>query len=338
LLDTEGFLLTPTSDCESQATIDVMANDENKPTVPEPLIAYDLSEWQEWLLPVIFPAAIRESAVPNETASDILQRIPADFGGTFAFHIDLTFAASCPHRRGDLLLRLAQRGIRTLNADILDISKRFVQAACWRAALNTTSTTRGGDPNEVLIVKTNLNCGGTQEADLPAATREALLIPYVHAHREVDHRYLVLKRAEVPEGAWDADDLVVERYISNSQEVFYRAYLLCNRYAILEFWDKEAVKTLDHDQAECLRIVLFTVNSRGKPHGEIPRDLWSAADAVVRFAWATRMEFGCLDLARDNEGHFYITDMNSTPHGAETDPSIITHLSHYPSVYCGSRR
>jgi hypothetical protein len=290
------------------------------------MLAYDWSMWRGYLLPLVAPDAHRICAIPGETTAQIVARSPSGFEGVFGFHIDLTTCSRCPNDRGTLKSELAHLGISTLNVHIVDISKRFVQGVCRRAGLNTTEAAKEGDPSELLIVKTNRNYGGRPEAKLSSELREAFEVSEEATHDGPDHGYVVVPRIRVPLAAWNNPASVVERFVENDRYVFYRAYFLRHRFAISEGRERALIKTIG--RAERLRLVLFSTEMAGNIVGDIPADLQSATDALLRFTRMTSMEFGCLDILRDQEDQFYIVDMNATPHwGAETEFRIIDHLA-----------
>lgn len=291
-----------------------------------PVLAYDLSAWEGFLLPVVVPGTSRMPLAVGESKDAILQRLPEGFSGTFAFHINLTDASRCPQDRAGLVADLLDRGIRTLNANVVDISKRFVQAACLRAGLRTTAASRQGDGSEALIVKTNRNYGGIPEARLTGDALDTLTIAAHVIYKQKDHGYIVAPRRDLPAAAWDDPNLVVERYIENESQLFYRAYVLCNRFAISEGQERAQVKTIG--RASRRRLLLFSVDAAGVIDAAVPADLEPAVQAVLSFVNVTGMDFGCLDVMRDDEGGFHIVDMNSTATwGAETEVRIIEHLT-----------
>lgn len=291
-----------------------------------PVLAYDLSHWRGFLLPVVVPDTARMNVVVGESKDEILERIPANFTGTFAFHINLTDASRCPQDRARLVVDLHSRGIRTLNAAVVDISKRSVQAACRRAGLRTTTAQCEGDASEVLIVKTNRNYGGVPEARLSSDDLDTLGTPVQAICKQSDHGYLVAPRGDLPAAAWEDENLVVERYIENESQLFYRVYILCDRFALSEGRERARIKTIGRSDRQ--RLLLFSVDATGHVDAAIPPDLEPAVDAVLRFVSVTGMDFGCIDVLRDDSDHFYIVDMNTTATwGAETEVRIIEHLA-----------
>jgi len=290
-----------------------------------PLVVYDLSRWDRYLLPMLVPDAIRLPLNPGESKDDILRRLPKDFAGTFAFHVNLTDSSHSPDDRADLVEALEGRGIPVLNAGIIDISKRFVQATCRGADLMTTSAPREGEASEVLIVKTDRNYGGKPEMQVADEVRGVLTFSEHPIHDGGDHGYLVAPRREVPSEVWDDPDYVVERYVENARRLFYRVYVFCDRIAISEGIHDTFVKAIRHSQRQ--RLLLFTVANR-RADVSIPADLGPLVEATIRFSDLARLDFGCLDVMRDEQGRFYIVDMNSTASwGPETEYRILQYLS-----------
>jgi hypothetical protein len=291
-----------------------------------PVLAYDLSRWQGFLLPVVIPSTSRLAVVVGESKDEIIQRIPKDFTGAFAFHINLTDSSRCPHGRAELVADLRARGIRTLNDKVVNISKRFVQAACQRAGLRTTTAHRQGDASEVLIVKTNRNYGGVPEARLSGEDLAALNTSAHTIYKQPDHGYLVGPRRDLPAAAWNDPNLIVERYIENRSRLFYRIYILCDRFALSEGREYASVKTIGRSDRQ--RLLLFSVDEVGNIDAAVPADLQPAIDAALSFVNLTGMDFGCLDMMRDDSDCFYIVDMNTTATwGTETETRIIEHLA-----------
>jgi len=293
------------------------------------LVVYDLSGWRGYLFPLIAPRATRLAVVPGENAAQVIARLPCRTMGAFAFHIDLTRTDDCPLERNAFLDMLHARSIRTINARVCDISKRAVQHICVRAGLHTTAAERTGDPAEMLIIKTDRNYGGEPESDLTAEQRTSLRIAEHDICHRADHGYEVLPRRAVPDITWYDRRFVVERYVDNAASLFYRVYFFLDRFAISEGIECARVKTIGRSERQ--RLLLFRVDCSNGIDMTPPLDLQGAVRAAVRFAHVGQMEFGCLDIVRDDDGQFYVIDMNATPHwGRESELRIIQHLSLNP--------
>ncbi len=290
----------------------------------EPVLIYGGSA-ATYLLVHMFPAARRIPAYVGEAADDVLSRLDA-CPEWFIFHVNLTFTERCPADRERLTAGLAAAGTRMLNAGVTDISKANVQQGCREAGLNSTLAELEGDPDELLIIKTNCNCGGVGEKLLPPEQRERLDLPYAPAeywHRE----YRVLPRAQVPPELWSFQDLVIERYVNNAQQIFFRAYVCRNHLIVSRVVDEKPLKRMPEGIPR--EDFLFRVN--GSPEiveadaSDPPEGL---AEEVVRFCRSFRLDFGALDIVQDDEGRYYIVDVNTTPVWGNTGhPDLIGFLA-----------
>ncbi len=281
------------------------------------IVAYDLSTWRGFLLPLVVPTLKRLRARPTETSAELFQRLRRIPTTTFLFHVDLTDSSRCPPNRRQLCEGLMQRGWRVLNGDVTDISKRFVQAACSRAGLKVTAASAEGDPDELVIVKTNRNYGGKPEASISLAARALLRIRTEPVQGRADHGYVVCARRDVPRPVWRSPSLVVERYVNNRHNLFYRAYLLAGNVALSEAEEAAWVKTIG--RAHRHRLAFFSMTPQGDLKDDLDPDLVPAAVAIARFVSTVRLDYGCLDLLRDESGNFYIVDVNPTPHWGRED-------------------
>ena len=137
------------------------------------LCIYEWRSWRDFLLPMMFPGATRLRATLGETSSDLLKRLPSNTE-VFTFHVNLTDMRRTPLRRSAFSRALRARGIRIVNEHVTDISKHRVQEVCAQAGLHQTIAPRAGNPDEVLIVKSNANYGGEKEEFLSPGERRTL--------------------------------------------------------------------------------------------------------------------------------------------------------------------
>ena len=130
---------------------------------------------------------------------------------------------------------------------------------------------------------------------------------------------------------WGERKYIIERYIENREHIFYRVYMIGNRFAISEGREEALIKTIGRSERQ--RLVLFCEVAGLITGGQVPPDLRPLVEAVLRFVRVVQMEFGCLDIVRDDDGRFFIIDLNSTPHwGAEAELRIIEHLAGFASL------
>jgi len=287
-------------------------------------VAYDLSGWSGFLLPTLLPSCARLAAEPSDSWERIRDRLPPDVGA-FVFHVNLTDSSRCPADRAALARFLRSRGVRVLNDRVTDISKRHVQSLCATHGLPITRASKSGPPDELLIVKTDRNYGGKPEIELDTAVCAAYEIDAREVDPAPDHGYRVLPRRETEPSVWADRSLLVERFVANPEDLFYRVYFIGRHIAISEGCEHAPVKTIG--RAERRRLLLFRGDESEAFGAGAPPDMRRLVDVTVRFIRAASMDFGCLDVVRDADGEFYVIDMNATPHwGAETERRILDFL------------
>lgn len=267
---------------------------------------YEWNAWEEFLISLMFPHATRLDANLDDDHDDVIAQISDDCGW-FIFHINLTETAHIPRTRNQLCAHLSNRGVNVVNAGLTSISKRRVQQTCKELGLNTTIAPRSGPPDETLILKTDLNYGGLTERGLTAAERLRLNINHVVSlHNEA---YNILPRAEIPSDTWESPEYVVERYIHNSSNFFYRAHLLQHHMVVSRVVDDAPLKKFP---AGLNRDDSYFVNTGSRTDKKLVND-------VIKFSQTIGLDFGALDVVQDDEENFYIIDVNSTPWWGEVE-------------------
>lgn len=264
---------------------------------------------EAFLLPAIVPGATVLEAAVDEAAGDILARIPVD-SGAFHFHLNCTHTDRFPLARAELVRQLRARGIPIINSALTDISKRAIQRACVELGLNTTTAPREGDPDELLIVKTDLNFGGDSEWALTLEERAAVGAGEGSQLIWKPDHYQVLPRKELEESWWTDPTLVREKYIDNRHDRWYRAFLLLSRMALCEFVDPSQIKKVGHSTAS--RVWLLQRSDVEASEGDTPYPRQLVRD-LLRFAGAFAIDFAAVDIVVSDAGQAYIIDVNSTP-------------------------
>jgi hypothetical protein len=263
-------------------------------------------------------------ATASHRAEDILQILPDDVG-LFAFHLNLTQTASFPHDRSELCRALLRAGIATVNADVTNISKAFIQAACRRLGLPATEAPPEGDPDEMLIVKTNLNYGGLGERSLGVG--DLRMLGRGASECAIDAKsYKILKRRDVAHSEWNDPALFIERFVRNCADRFCRAYIFGEHFVISEVVDPSVLKKMPAGIERSNFFFRFDQNGC-EPMGASSARLTSLARQIRRFAESLRIDFAALDVVIDDDDRSYIIDVNTTPSwGVGMGPEVETFL------------
>ncbi len=275
------------------------------------LVAYQWMAWRGFLAARLFPAATPLLARFDDSVEAVLAAIPA--GAThFLFHINVSVTAGFPARRAELLAALAARGIRTINDRITDISKPSLQRMLAFLALPVVLADRTMPADTPVIVKTSLNHGGQTERYLPAAELARLGMhlapPGVGAED-----YRIMPAGDVPGPAWDDKALCIERFISNDEGRYHRAYLWQDRLVLWEGINPAPIKKSFADTSNRLsRFVL--VEGRYRPMAGSDTGPEALLEQLAAFAPAIGLSFATIDAVCDDGGRHYIIDVNTTPY------------------------
>ena len=281
------------------------------------LYVYEWRAWDRFLIRDALPEARRLEARIGERAADVLARLPAD-ARQFLFHLNLTDTGRCPLDRAQLIAGLRERGVRVLNGRVTDISKRRVQALCRRLGLGTTLAGAEGDPEEMLIVKSDRNYGGMTEAELDAAERGVVGLAVEDPDVPGPSDYRKARRREIDPALFRLPGIIVERYVENRHDFIFRAFVARDRLVMSRDTIQGVVKKMTSG-LERVDWYLRLAAALGAPDapaeaiggGSPPAQI---VEDVSRFVVAFGLDYGALDIVVDDAGAAYIVDANDTPH------------------------
>src|SRR5215213_4029790 len=272
----------------------------------EKVFIYEWNALDEFLIARMFPDATWLKANLYDDHEDVIAQL-SNHSGWFIFHINLTETAQIPRGRNELCGRLQNQGFKIVNERVISIAKRRVQQTCRELGLKTTNAPRSGPPGEMLIVKTNQNYGGLTERGLTSAERLRLKINQVVSSATLD--YDILPRAEIPSATWESPEYVVERYIENSANLFYRIHLFQKHIVVSRVVDDAPVKRFPpgqiRDDWHFVKQANEFVNISSRTG--VPANLMND---VIKFSESMGLDFGALDVVQDDEENFYIVDVN----------------------------
>lgn len=306
------------------------------------IVVYEWRAWDCYLLPTMFPGAMRITARIGECAGDIERQLPAA-SVLFCFHVDLTHTSAVPIDRSALVQRLQALGMAVVNESLTDISKRNVQSCCRACSLPTTAAPYEGNPDELLIVKTDLNYGGHPERQLDSSERLLVGLPEPYGHQRTSRAYTISRRQDVPPEAWWRAELVVERFIANDAGLFFRAHVFLDRVVITAAVVRDTVKEL---QWGIPRQDFYFDGEAAVPDAAQVYDLSSYCDRgeiaanlppLRRFCRRIGLDFGAIDIVVDNDRRWYVVDANATPFWNRPDLDTIVQFLAAHRVASGAR-
>ncbi len=286
-------------------------------------------EWKAWegflLTHVLGNDAERIEVDPfRELPSEEFDRICDSFA-TVCFQINLSVRGRLPLRIRDLTNRFVERGVFVVNGFVQDIRKSTLQTHLETIGLPSVKVTPSGSSHEVLFVKTDLNYGGDLERHLPpesiaAAGFERLISPEIKGA----YYYKTALRETLPAEIWNDPAIMIEKYIDNAENSFYRVYFSGERVIIVKAFAARIIKKLSNDPRDTNYVSDLEHLKAGRDQLELSETL---KRNLVTFLEQSAVEFGCLDIVHDGNDNFYIVDLNLTPYaGRRPIDSFLTNF------------
>lgn len=280
----------------------------------ERIVVYEWEAWHGYVADRMLRSSTRLAMHRDVPVHAIVGALPADTRG-FLFHVNLSITSGAPAQRAELVAALVERGVGVINHGATDVTKPALQTACRRQGLPVTACGPNGDPAELVIVKTVLNCGGITEK-LAAASgvimQDSRLIARDIGTPGVG--YPVLRRESVAKKWWSDPSVVVEKFIENPRGSFARIHLCGSRAAITVAESPSRIKKISSSRIVDRRLVDLT-ESETQPTWQ---DLVRQTRAIAR---EMHLDFGAIDFVQDGNGHYYAIDVNTTPywgHGGQS--------------------
>lgn len=289
------------------------------------ICVYDWSEWKHFLIVSIWPKARRIHAEFRESPKKIAAKLPSKTK-LLLMHLDLSVMSPFVSDAREFTDPFSKRNIRVLNCLPLDIRKRTIQSHCRDLGLPSVTPSTTGPDNELLLVKTNLNSGGSREQWLSPDQRVQFNLAAPATRMKGPEDYYVSRRADLPPDVWNDPGLVVERFIQNPLNRFFRVYAAIDAIVISEAFTDAPVKRMT---GPIRRQNHFLWRQADQIQGDaaaakLPARLLQTAGT---FLHRLHLDYGAIDIVESETGEFFIVDLNKTPHwGDEKQPGMIEHL------------
>lgn len=276
-------------------------------------------EWRAWegflLTHVLGNDSVRIEADPFKEFPAEHFNFICDSFDTVCFQINLSVRHKLPIRTRELTDRFIERGLYVVNGMVQDIRKSTLHAHLEAIGLPSLKTTPIGHVNELLFVKTNLNYGGDLERWLAPEETAAGGLDQLVAPNFGAYHYRMMTRGAIEESLWTNPAIVIEKYVANTENSFYRVYFSGERIIIVHAFSPAVIKKLSNDPRDTNYVTDLDHLKAGTDELEVNENL---KRDVVRFIENTPVEFGCIDLVHDGENNYYIVDLNLTPWGGKT--------------------
>ena len=103
------------------------------------------------------------------------------------------------------------------------------------------------------------------------------------------------------------DSIIIEKFVKNDQDLFYRVYKLFSRLVISEVTDKKRIKKMPIGIHRKNYFVDLTENNAGHKFESI-------IDQINKLSLSMNIDFAAFDIVMSNDHDFYIIDINNTPY------------------------
>lgn len=282
-------------------------------------------EWRAgegFLLRHVMPDAMRIEIDPfREFPSAQFDHICDSFT-IVCFQINLSLRSRLPLGIRELTNCFVARGLYVVNGLAQDVRKSTLHAHLEAIGLASPKATTAGCPDEVLFLKTDLNYGGELEKSLPSDSIAVAGLEHLISHDLGAYRYQTITREMLPARAWTNPAVVVEKYIVNSEDSFYRVYFSGEQIIIVQAFAPRLIKKLSGDARDTNFVTDLKHLKAGTDNLDISDRL---KRDVATFVEKTPVEFGCLDIVHDGQENHYIIDLNLTPYaGTREHDSYLT--------------
>ena len=286
-------------------------------------------EWRAWegflLRHVLGDDAVRIETDPFQEFPDLEFERVCDSFTTVCFQINLSLRNRLPLGIRKLTERFRSRGVYVINGWVQDIRKSALHAHLEAIGLASPKAAPAGRPDETLFIKTDLNYGGELEKALPKESIVVAGLEHLISQANGAYRYQTVLRKKLPESTWTDPTVVVEKYIANSEDSFYRVYFCGKQIIIVKAFAPRVIKKLSGDSRDTNFVTDLEQLQAGTNHREISATL---KRDIANFVEHSPVEFGCIDIVHDGRDHYYIIDLNLTPYAGTRphDPFLTNFL------------
>jgi hypothetical protein len=272
-------------------------------------------EWQAWdgflLAHVLGDDAVRIETDPfSEFPCAQFDRV-CDSVTTVCFQINLSVRGRLPLRIRDLTNRFVERGVYVVNGLVQDIRKSTLHAHLEAIGLSSPKAAPSGSPDEILFVKTDLNYGGESERRLPPENIAAGGLEHLISLDIGPYYYKTVERGMLQASIWTDPAVVVEKYVTNAENSFYRVYFSGKQVIVVKAFAPGIIKKLSNDPRDTNFVTDLESLKAGTDN--LPTSATLKRE-IATFVENTPVEFGCVDIVHDGHDKHYIIDLNLTPY------------------------
>lgn len=265
----------------------------------------EFSAWPGFLIQKLVTESQRfiASSIDVKTLAEMEEEFHA-----LLFQINLSDISVFPFSNNVSFSQICSSKLLILNKDLVDITKRNVYKLLEKIGLPSLEVERFGSAEEELFVKSNLNWGGELEKGFDPEFQKAIGFSASEKTISSSSDYYVIKRKDLSPHLWDKKDIVIEKYISNSEDKFCRLYGCGESFVLVHAYSPHHIKKLQGYEQDYN--IFFTKEDLENKSIDIPEDL---LNLIKKFHFNLEVDFYCLDIVYDDNLFFYVIDINTTP-------------------------
>ncbi len=272
-------------------------------------LVYEWEAWDGFLVSHLIADYCRMPASYNDDIVDIDRFLTPNIKAVL-FQVNLSEQGMYPYKREQIIEHIKRRKIMVLNEDIVDITKSSLHSILQKAGIPHLAATPDLSEDVKLFVKSNLNWGGEVEERLPEELHEKFIGSTARKITRFDEYYLTTKKDLQPD-SWRDTSIIIERYVSNEENSFYRVYALGESVVVVKAHSDHLIKKISGDPRDTnILLSKQQLRTRDTP---LPNAL---QDVLFQFIENVKIDYFCLDIVHDNKD-FYIVDLNTTPYSGE---------------------
>lgn len=221
----------------------------------------------------------------------------------FIFHINISNTKNYFSNKEELLNQLSDSNIKSINSNLSDITKIHIQKQC--IDLNINNVVYNIRDTDQVIIKSNYNFNNINEYLLSKQEKNILSINL----DIMPFKYIITTKNKISKYDinLENDSIIIEKFVKNDQDLFYRVYKLFSRLVISEVTDKKRIKKMPIGIHRKNYFVDLTENNAGHKFESI-------IDQINKLSLSMIIDFAAFDIVMSNDHEFYIIDINNTPY------------------------
>lgn len=250
----------------------------------------------------------------KEDNNNIIKKLEKHSAKYFLFHINLSFIKDYFSNKDELLYKIKKMGIKSINDNLFDIRKSTIQKTCKLLGLPNVVDDIKDDDN--IIIKSDYNSNSVPEHMMTKEDKAILNIDFDTNPIE----YMIFKKYEL--NNINLKKYVIEKFIENNNNLFYRVYKLYNKVVISEVVDQSKIKKMPVGIARTN--YFYDLNKIF-----INDKFYKILIQVKILSEHMGIDYAAFDIVMSNNKEYYIIDINHTPYWGQITSEKDYYITNY---------